>query len=303
MNKRYYTMWGCISFVLGALIAVSCQPAWANISGAHGLAYSQGNLICKGGTYSVDPDSRLKAGACTLNFHLNVYVPHTGMYRVRTFTSASLEDTATSTPASIDATLPIAVQNIVVSGTDKSIQATKPGIVVHFCYTLMDEDGIEYSWEGSGSGCTGYQPEPLPPTPPQPPTSCTINNATSLDVNLGTFERDDLATVPGTGTVKQVQIPVSCSGASSITLSMALNYTPITVSGQQVAQTSSKGIGVAIIYGGKPLSSTDSTSLTFSSGSSSFTLGFEPVRNPSIEKGEIPTGDFTASAVLVMTQQ
>ncbi|WP_426445646.1 fimbrial protein [Siccibacter colletis] len=283
-------------------ITLCCQHASANISGAHGLAYSKGQLICNGGSYTVDTGSKFKAGVCTLNFNDTVYAPHAGMYRVKVMSTGAQDDYVLSNPVAIDPGVPINAQNLVVSGTDKNIHSTTENVYVHYCYALVDEAGKAYGWEGSGTRC-GVEPEPLPPTPPEPPSSCIINNANSLNVSLGTLERSTLPTIPGSGTIKQISIPVQCSGTGSVNMSMKLNYTPITVSGKQVVKTSANGLGVAVIYRDQPLSNASATSVTFTSGSNTLSLGFEAVRDPTVSSGTIPAGAFTASAVLVMTQQ
>lgn len=304
MNKHNFYRVATFFLAPLILIASGCQFACATITGAHGLAYSQGQLICSGGSYSVDPNSKLKAGSCTLYFNTATYVPHDGNYRVKSTSSGSFNDWATSNPVWIDSTISLSDQNLNVTGSDKPITSTAPGVFVHYCYTLVDElNGREYSWSGSGTRCSGTDPEPLPPTPPVPPTSCTINNANSLNVSLGSFERAALPTVPGSGSVKQISIPVQCSGAASITMSMVLNYTPITVSAKQVVKTSANGLGVAVIYHEQPLSNASPQSVTFPSGTSNLDFGFEAVRDLGVNLGDIPTGAFSASAVLVMTQQ
>jgi len=279
------------------------QEVHADITGAHGLAYSGGNLICIGGSFPIDPGSIFKANACTLTFPTTVYVPKTGQYRVKASSTSGAGEVAISTPVLIDAMIPVGNQSLAVSGVDTPLTATSPDVNVHYCYALIDENGNDYGWSSSGTHCAGGDPTPLPPTPPQPTSSCVINDANSLNVSLGTLERATLPTVPGAGTVKDVAIPVQCSGDASVTMSMALNYTPITVSGEQVVKTSANGIGVAVIYSNQPFASASTSSVTFPPGSSTLNLGFEAVRDPAVTIGSIPTGAFSASAVLVMTQQ
>ncbi len=86
-------------------------------------------------------------------------------------------------------------------------------------------------------------------------------------------------------------------------MKMQLNYTPLTVSGSQVVNSSINGLGVAVSYDDKVLAPSDVTTMNLIEGTSNVTLNFEAVRNPSIDIGDIETGPFTASAVLVMTQQ
>ncbi|MFU2317529.1 fimbrial protein [Rahnella sp. PCH160] len=135
-----------------------------------------------------------------------------------------------------------------------------------------------------------------------PDTSCTLNNGNDLSVNLGTVDRAQMPTVPGSGSMRHIQVPVDCTGGD-VTVNMQLNYTPISLSGGQVIKSSSNGLGVSVVYNSKILSTTDVTPVTFLSGSNSMDLAFQAVRDPAVEIKDVPTGAFTASAVLVMTQQ
>lgn len=167
------------------------------------------------------------------------------------------------------------------------------------CYALVDNStNTLYSLNGTG-WCLGAY---FPPSPP-PEESCDINNGAALSVDLGTMERTALATVPGTGANQKIQIPVQCKGDKNVAESMKIQYTPVTVSGTEVIKSSVNGVGVAISYNDKPLSTTDTTNLTFLPGSNTLELAFEAVRDPTVEQKDIPTGSFTANAVMVLTEQ
>jgi len=90
---------------------------------------------------------------------------------------------------------------------------------------------------------------------------------------------------------------------SMVTANMKLNYTPISIGSSQAVKSSANGVGAAIFYGNKALSPSDVTSLNFLEGSNTLTLGFQAVRDSTVPLKDIPTGAFTASAILVMTQQ
>lgn len=142
----------------------------------------------------------------------------------------------------------------------------------------------------------------MPPTPPEPVISCKINNGNNLDVNLGTLDRAVMPTVPGSGQMQTAQFPVTCTGGAA-SMKMQLNYTPVTVSGSQVISSSVNGVGVAVSYNDIILSPSDVKTMQLAQGTTNVTLKFGAVRNPSVGVGDINTGPFTASAVLVMTQQ
>lgn len=168
------------------------------------------------------------------------------------------------------------------------------------CVYLVDDAGHRYT--PGNSECDQTNVKPLPPTPPPPDTSCTINNGNALSVNLNTVDRAQLPTVPGSGSMRHLQVPVDCTGGN-VTVNMKLNYTPIILTAGQVVKSSANGLGVSIVYNSKLLSSTDITPVTFLKGSNTLDLAFQAVRDPNVEIKDVPTGAFTASAVLVMTQQ
>ncbi|ELY6223170.1 hypothetical protein SNQ29_000346 [Cronobacter muytjensii] len=205
----------------------------------------------------------------------------------------------------IDASKPIGDQNLTFSGGSRAfINPYLHDGEGRYCLYLEGNGGI-YSInlpDTSWNICNSYGPNPLPPTPPQPVISCKVNNNNNLDVNLGTLDRAVIPTVPGSGQPQPAQFPVTCTGGAA-SMKMQLNYTPITVSGSQVVNSSINGLGVAVSYNDKILAPSDITTMQFPEGNTDVTLKFEAVRNPSVEVADIKTGPFTASAVLVMTQQ
>lgn len=225
------------------------------------------------------------------------YVPHSGNYRVRMRikSDAGLNIAATSSAFYLDATIPLMSQNAQPSGQGASGQIRRARR--WWCTYLVDDAGIEYV---SGSCYDGGNP--LPPTPPVPDTSCTINNGNTLSVSLGTLERSEIPTAPGSGSAKSIPFAVNCTGGN-VTVNMQMNYTPLSVGSSQAVKTSANGVGVSVLYNNKPLATTDITPVTFLQGSNTLNLSFEAVRDAAVKLEDIPTGAFTANAVLVMTQQ
>ncbi|NDO83182.1 hypothetical protein CJP72_21135 [Citrobacter sp. NCU1] len=264
-----------------------------------GIQYSStGEVMCDGDLPRLDAGSKFKAGAC--NIYINGFVPVSGQYRIELMLDTPNRDSSISNPFYVEANINVSQQSLNATSSDQPINYSTP-YAVHTCYLLLNEAG--QSWAITrGRGCDGYTP--IPPTPPQPPTSCTINNGSTLNVNLGTVDRAQLVTVPGTGSIHHTQIPVECTGdVTSIPVIMKLSYTPLTIGGEQVVKSSANGLGVTIIYNNQPLSTSDSTSINFVPGSNTLDLGFEAVRNPATPVGDVPTGAFSASATVIMTQQ
>lgn len=192
---------------------------------------------------------------------------------------------------------------------DKTIGAQNPnfgGTSAHYnlgyhttlCYIIEDPGKATVG----GPASTGPWCPDVTPLPPNPPTaSCTLNDGNNLDVSLGTLERDTLPTVPGTGKNKHYQIPVECKNADQVMMNMQVTYTPITIGGSDVISSSANGLGVYVTYNNSTISPSDVIPVTFTSGSNILDLAFGAVRDPNVETKNIPTGTFSASAVLVLT--
>lgn len=165
------------------------------------------------------------------------------------------------------------------------------------CDILKAPDGQTYYLNTYGK-CTGQK---LPPTPVVN-TSCTINSGNALSVSLGSLDRATLPTTPSSGSAKHIKIPVSCTGGD-VTVSMNITYTAITIGSTQAVKTSANGVGTAIIYNNAAVSPTSKATINLKSGSNTVDLGFQAIRDSAVAVKDIPTGAFTASAVMVMTQQ
>lgn len=304
MNDLFNLLSKNIINIAAAVLLFVAPGAFAQISGAHGSVDAYGRYICGDGvsrTYTANVT--LIANFCTIS-GIQGYVPHSGNYKIRLYFLSSaytVYGLADSTSAWFDQTKPINDQNVQVSGSNVH---TNSGAGIG-CYALVDEAGTIYTldWNGANrASCVSHLPYPTPPPDPVPlPVSCSINNGNTLDVKLGTLDRSTLPTTPDAAT-QTTDIPVVCEGGVDVAVNMQLSYTPISVNGAQAVDTHAKGVGVAILYNGKALAPTDNTHIDLLTGSNTLSLGFEAVRDPSVNIGDIPTGEFHASAVLVMTQ-
>ncbi|HFQ8225029.1 TPA: fimbrial protein [Citrobacter freundii] len=287
----------CAVFLIFALELGFMECAWSTIQGAYGVKYSSSEPVsCDTGSVPrLDKGSYFKGGACTLN--ASGYVPASGQYRVKTVMTGVPE--VASTYAYFDSSKNLTLQNITVSGSDVAINITSE-YMIHICYVLSDTAGKEWALFNDGRSCNDF--DPIPPNPPEPDTACTINSGNSLDVEFGTIDRAKLPTVAGSGEMKSVPVNVNCTGGN-VTVNMQLDYNPISVGESKVAISSTNGLGVAIAYNNKVLSTTDITPVTFQVGNNTLTLAFQAVRDPNVAEGDVPVGYFTSTATLVMTQQ
>ncbi|WP_082267210.1 fimbrial protein [Erwinia billingiae] len=143
------------------------------------------------------------------------------------------------------------------------------------------------------------------PLEPVVPSTCSLNSSQGLTVAFNEIDRSDISTTPASQTSGNVEktIPVTCTGETAFTVKTKFTFTPITVSNNQVVASSNPNLGVAIIYNGKVVSPTDVFDETYQLGTNNINLEFQVVHDSSVSTKDIATGDFSASAVMVMTQQ
>lgn len=165
------------------------------------------------------------------------------------------------------------------------------------CITLISPDGKEYAPKGSGWFCQDVVE--LPSTPPAN-SKCTFNSDNELNVSLGSLERSEIATNAQSGPSVSKTFPVVCTGDKAHSFYMSFMYTPGSIGGQEIVSSSTSGLGVAILYGGKVMGPKNWSRVDFLSGSNSLTLEFRAVRDSN--ERLIKTGDFKANAVMVMEE-
>lgn len=234
-------------------------------------------------------------GRCSVNLQGGTYyVPVSGYYTVGIQRSNNTPIYAILTNY-IDASIPLNNQNV-NPGTSYSPASNGP-VSFDACDILRAPDGKVYVLNTYGQ-CTGQK---LPITPVVN-TSCTINSGNTLNVSLGSLDRATLPTTPSSGTAKHIKIPVSCTGGD-VTVSMNITYAAITIGSTQAVKTSANGVGTAIIYNNAAVTPTSKATINLRSGSNTVDLGFQAIRNSAVAVKDIPTGAFTASATMVMTQQ
>lgn len=301
-----------ILFVLTLFaFAWSCLPASANVPGGNGF-WANGRALCVMGADRTffNSDSYIKGNACPVPMG-SVYVPKSGSYFIRFYviseSNPSTRDHADSTSFYVDATKTLGDQegSISITTYDKTLDKSRYGIMsmIVYCYVLVDTAGKEYSAMPDSSVCADAPP--LPPIPTPPDTSCSINNSKDLAVHFGTIERADLSTEPGVGNTakKSYQIPVTCTGGVDVSVKMHLaNYDALAIDNTEIIQTTTPGLGVAVMYNDKVLT-TKNVSLTLKTGSNTIVLDFQALRDPTVAVEAVNSGYFTANAVLVMTQQ
>lgn len=232
------------------------------------------------------------------------YVPHSGKYKMRAYicevakptdgcTSANSIDAIDTLYTYIKATDSISDNHPDFGGPTKTL-APLP-FPTKMCYALIDEAGQEYK-SSEANSCRDA--EPLP----DHPVKCNLDSANlniSVDVQRGQLMP---SATQGRGVTKQLQMTCEADTSASFKISLSANK-QIEIENGTAVGTSTNGLGIALYYNDKLLSPGTDLSAEFVSGATPINLEFVPVRDPSIPVNKISTGDYSADAVLVMTEQ
>lgn len=264
---------------------------------ANTLGYGAGQKFVRGSGGS------MAWGSAAFN---DLYVPAAGQYRGRMhFCTAGW-----GTPCKIaNASFYYDTSETLAINTGSTIGSQNPhytGVVgatlssrAMVCITLVDQYGIEWG-SNRGTGCSDANPLP------QQPATCYLNGNQDLSVSMGILERSKIATTPSrdASTIITKVIPMYCTRESGVTASTTFQFAPLVVSGDEVISTSLNHLGVAMFYNGVLVGpSSEAINDSFSYGLTNIELSFQAVRDPDVAIKDIPTGDFTASVIMIVTEQ
>lgn len=264
---------------------------WDTISSASGANWTASQVMF----------ISLSLGIQMTAFNGEWYVPAPGQWKMRT----------RKCPAPVNATnCTIAKSSGFIDSTTTTLNATQtiynqsPSFTysplqipayTSLCYTLVNiASGKEYRTD-SMQTCQDAA------SISHAPLMCTVNGNTDLTVSLNTLERAQIGTQAGTTASVQKQISVSCPAGAALNVKIQFQYVPMTAGSDQVVQTSTPGLGVAILYENKAMKPTDTKNISFLQGLNQLNLAFEAVRAPSVPVTEISTGNFQANASMIMT--
>lgn len=132
------------------------------------------------------------------------------------------------------------------------------------------------------------------------PDTCSVSTP-SIDVAFGQIERSTIGTSAPAKNAITKNVSLSCTGTSTHNFSLKLNMTPASWSNSQIA-TSNGALGVSISKDGTLLSNGTAFDMSVL-GSGTAALSFSLLKNPTVASSDIATGDFTASATLIVTEQ
>lgn len=236
------------------------------------------------------------------------YVPISGEYKMRThwcFSSKGSDNT--SPPCTLSASVQTvdSIKSVYLTPT-QSVASQNPNFgggnggtlsqEGNMCMTFVSPDGHEYKTTAART-CQDAQ------ALPDVPSVCAINGTNALNVDMGTLERSKIGTSSSSSTYNvNKSVPVNCAGDTKITLATTFEFTSLTIAGSEVIKTSTPGLGIAIYYDNKAVDQSSSFTNTYEPGTTDINLKFVAVRDPTMNLKDIATGNFTATAIMVMTE-
>ena len=281
-----------------SLISIGASAAWNGVPGVKGNCPVSRDTPMTG-LYINEP-----IGAyCTLNIGKGNAVPVSGSYGVALYETNSPGPYEAGRGAHfssekyyINAGVELNTLQFTFSGTDKLWETPK----TYMCYVLYKADdwlNHQYQFNNTPQGCTNGNV--LPPAPVL--ITCTFNNGNALDVSLGDVDRSIIGTLPGTTPATDKLLDVTCTGTGTATYSIKFQYTPGSTDGNQYIHSSANGLSIAMSLNDTVVDTATTYTRTYNVGTQTEKLSFEPVRDPSVAYTDIPTGAFTASAVMIAT--
>lgn len=236
----------------------------------------------------------------------NAYAPFSGVYRDRIYIcqansaglcliSKSSDHIDGANSFSLDSSRPIGQQYPNAGG---AATAKKIDYSYSYCQVLIDKNGKEWVSTDKTSCSDGS-------ILPDHPSVCSINGGADLDINFGQIDRAGIISSPEAGNSGNIKktISVDCSGDANINVKTQFKYASMAFNNNQFVATSNSNLGVAIIYKGKLVNPDIASEDEYEIGTTSIDLEFAAVRDPNVATKAIATGDFTSSAVMVMTLQ
>jgi len=165
------------------------------------------------------------------------------------------------------------------------------------CLVLLDDHMNE--WRSAGMFfCKGVME--LPNTG----STCFLNHGTDISVDMGILERSEIQTSIASSKQHQKRdVSVLCTRDAGTAVTIQFEYVSLSVDDGDSIKTNANGVGVAMVFDGERVERNKIISRDYEPGYTMSTLEFYAVRESTQPLSDIPTGDFKASAVMIMTIQ
>ena len=165
------------------------------------------------------------------------------------------------------------------------------------CYAYIDEAGK--LWKSNGDF---FCADAI--TLPSEPADCYLNYGQDLDVNMGGLERSEISTnIESSSHNVKKELDILCTRDATLSADITFSYATLSIGGNDIIHTSADGVGIALFYKDKLVSPASVFNESITMGYSTIDLEFRAVRDASQSISDIPAGDFTASAIMIMTVQ
>ncbi|WP_282498583.1 hypothetical protein [Pantoea stewartii] len=196
--------------------------------------------------------------------------------------------------------------------TTKTISKSKPNFggaasalqnqpSASFCVALQNMDGTDNAYyvdPNESYSCSDGVPLPVEAA------TCYINRGRDIHVRFGNVTRTDLTTSPEdpAAIYKEINIPVTCTRDAGISLKMEVLHNSM-VGKYRTIYTSSSGVEIVpYIDGHFAQEDAQSISTVYQNGIHEKTVRFYLFRNPDVKVKDIRLGAFSASSVVVMSE-
>ncbi|MDJ0034569.1 hypothetical protein C7431_104188 [Pantoea allii] len=198
--------------------------------------------------------------------------------------------------------------------TTKTISKTKPNFggaanalenqpSASFCVALQNTNGTDdayYVDPKEPYSCSDGVPLPVEAA------TCYINRGKDIQVHFGDIKRTDLTDSPEAPAAiyKEINIPITCTRDAGISLKMAILFTSL-VGQYHTISTTATGVNIIPFYDGHFSQDSDNNqgeSTVYQYGIHEKNVRFYLFRDPDVKVKDIPLGPFSASSVMILTE-
>lgn len=139
---------------------------------------------------------------------------------------------------------------------------------------------------------------------PETGAACYLNHGNVLNVDIGRIERSEIQTnAESSNHHANKEFLVLCTGDAGTAATIQFVYENLSLVNGDAIKSSADGVGIMMKYNGEYVKLNKTFNKNYNSGYTTEMLDFYAVRDPLVPLSDIPAGDFTAHAVMILTIQ
>lgn len=231
------------------------------------------------------------------------YAPFSSYYKMRIYFCPSLSQGTCSQSAAVqyfDSNASVflnSTQLIVNQDPDFSGYSGILSSSSNSCLVLIDE--AMNAWKSEGEFfCQDAR------NLPEVGATCYLNHENDLNIDMGRIERSEIQTnAESSNHHVNKEFLVLCTGDAGTAVTIQFVYENLSLVNGDAIKSSADGLGIMMKYNGEYVNLNKVFNRNYNSGYTTEMLDFYAIRDSLVPLSDIPAGDFTAHAVMILTLQ